>query len=167
MLQFKESFKTPKSKVETNGKQARLAAAKALISGVQSGAQQIESALPSLLDKALDSTVWSWPRPTIRENGTIAGGTRSITDTGRLKASGRVKVKFLQTKTLFTIAYSAPYATLVHEGGYVLPYGDATRNPTYIPGRPWISAVLSGNNSSVEYLDIESFMATSIANEFS
>ena len=167
MLEFKENFKTPKSKVESNRKKARLEAAKSLIRGVQSGGQQIENALPNLLDNALDANVWSWPRPTIRENGTVVGGTRTITDTGRLKASKKVKVKFLQTKTLFTIAYTAPYATLVHEGGYVLPYGDATKNPTYLPGRPWISAVLTGNNSAIEYLDIESFMAASIANEFS
>ena len=161
---FKPEFKTPKVKIETNTKKERLAALAALTKGVQAGGQQIEEALPPLLDDALDANIWSWPRSS-DWNG--KGTTRSITDTGRLKASKKVQAKFLQTKTVFAIQYKAPYAALVHEGGYVLPYGDVRRQPMYLPGRPWISAVLDGNNSGVQYLDVASYMEESITNAWS
>ena len=157
---FKPEFKTPKVKIETNTKKERLAALATLTKGVQAGGQQIEQALPPLLDDALDANIWSWPRDSAW-NG--KGTTRSITDTGRLKESKKVQAKFLQTKTVFTIQYKAPYAALVHEGGYVLPYGDVRRRPLYLPGRPWISAVLNGNKPGVQYLNVASYMEASIA----
>mgnify|MGYP006883082862 CR=1 FL=1 len=157
---FKPEFKTPKVGIETNTKKERLAALATVTKGVQTGGQQIEQALPPLLDDALDANIWSWPRNSAW-NG--KGTTRSITDTGRLKASKNVQTRFLQTKTVFTIQYKAPYAALVHEGGYVLPYGDVRKQPLYFPGRPWISAVLSGDKPGVQYLDVVSYMKASIA----
>ena len=166
MLTIKDSFATPKIKTETNSKKARLEAKALFMKGVQRGAQQIESYIPALLEKSLDSTVWSWPRPTIRANGAVVGDPRSITDTGRLKRSGKVTTKFLQTKTVFNVRYSAPYASLVHNGGYIFPYGDSTRNPTFLPARPWISAVLDGGVGGVESIDITSYMQEAIGGEW-
>ena len=163
-FQVKPEFKTPKVKIETNTKKERQAAMAGLIKGIQAGGAQVESALPALLDEALESNVWSWPGQTFRQNGSMAGSTRNIVDTGKLKGSGTVKAKFLKTKTVFLIEYKAPYAALVHEGGYVLPYGDSSRERKFIPGRPWISAVLTGQQPGVKYLDVESYMAESVAN---
>jgi len=165
-FQVKEDFKTPKATIKTDSKKERLAALAALTKGIQSGATRIEEALPPLLNEALDSPTWSWPRETIRQNGTVVGDTRTITDTGALKASGNVTVKFLKTKTNFFVTYKAPYARLVHEGGYILPYGDATKTPTYVPGRPWIAAVLDGDKPGINYLDIGQYMEESITSDW-
>lgn len=167
MFQFKDDFKTPKASIKTDSKKARQAALSSMIRGVQSGASRVEAYLPGLLDQAIESNVWSWPRDTLRKNGSRAGGTRNIIDTGALKASKSVKTTFLQTKTVFTVSYKAPYATLTHYGGYILPYGDVSRSPVYVPGRPWVEAVLTGNNSGVAYLETDTIMEEAIQREWS
>ena len=156
------SAKTPAVKVKTNSKKERQEALAALVKGVQSGARRIESYLPTLLNKAMESSVWDWPRPTLRENGSTAGTTRNIVDTGALKSSLSVSVKFLKTKTNFLVKYSAPYATLVHEGGYIAPYGRTDLVARSIPGRPWITAVMDGGYNGIESIDIQSEMLTAI-----
>ena len=160
-FETKKDVKMPKVKATTD-KKARAAALSALVKGVQQGSARIESYLPTLLNKALEADVWSWPRTTLRQNGTTAGTTRDIVDTGRLRDSLKVTTKFLKTKTTFSIAYSAPYAALVHEGGYILPYGDSFKNPMYIPGRPWISAVLDGGVSGIESIDLSTEMLAGV-----
>lgn len=154
--------KTPKVKVETNSKKERQEALAALVRGVQGGARRIESYLPALLDKAMDSSAWSWPRPTARKNGSFAGTSRNIVDTGELKGSLSVSVKFMKTKTNFMIKYSAPYAALIHEGGYIAPYGRTDLSPSFIPGRPWIKAVMEGGYGGIESIDIQSEMLAGI-----
>ena len=86
-------------------------------------------ALKQRLDMALMAPVWAWN-----------DGVRSIYDTGVLMASGSVT---WNGKSL-VINYTAPYADLVHNGGYIQPYGNKSARPVYLPGRPWISAVLDG-----------------------
>ncbi len=86
-------------------------------------------ALKKRLDMALMAPVWSW-----------SGGARDIFDTGALAASGSVT---WNGKSL-VINYLAPYADIVHNGGYIFPYGNKSARPVYLPGRPWISAVLDG-----------------------
>ena len=156
------SAKTPAVKVTTNSKKERQEALAALVKGVQGGARRIESYLPTLLNKAMESSVWNWPRPTERQNGSIAGTTRDIVDTGALKNSLSINVKFLKTKTNFMIKYGAPYAALIHEGGYIAPYGRADLVARSIPGRPWITAVMDGGYSGIESIDIQSEMLTAI-----
>ena len=165
-MQFKSEFKTPKAKIKTNEKAARQIALASMVKGVQAGASQVESYLPSLLDQALESNVWSWPRSTLRKNGQTAGGTRDIVDSGRLKSSKKITTKFLQTKTTFNITYTAPYAALVHYGGYITPYGDVTRAPVYVPGRPWVQGVLEGNVNGINYIQIDEIMDESIESEW-
>lgn len=82
------------------------------------------------LDNAISSSVWSW-----------SGGTRDIVDTGALKASKDVRVVDDDIK----ISYGEPYAALMHYGGYIRPYGNQNAQKVYIPGRPWIGALLKGN----------------------
>jgi len=154
-LSVKRDIKTPKPNIKTDSKKARQAALAAIVKGVQASAGRIESYLPTLLNNALESKTWDWPRETYRKNGSVAGRTRDIVDTGRLKDSLKVSTKFLKTKTTFTIDYSAPYATFVHEGGYITPYGDTTRDSVYAPGRPWVTAVLQGGFSGIESIDMQ------------
>lgn len=165
-MDFKSAFKTPKAKITTNDKKARQIALASMVKGVQVGASRIESYLPALLDEALESNVWSWPRSTQRKNGQMAGGTRDIVDSGNLKSSKKITTKYMTTKTVFNIQYSAPYATLVHYGGYITPYGDVSRSPVYVPGRPWVEGVLQGNVNGINYLKIDEIMDQSIETEW-
>lgn len=92
--------------------------------------------LKQALDDALRSNSW----PTLN-------GTGDIYDTGRLLESGSVRV---EGESLI-IAYGAPYATLVHYGGYIMPYGRSDLQKIYLPARPWINAVLNGGGPVPEF----------------
>ena len=158
----KAPVKTPKPKVQADSKKERSEAMAAIVKGVQAGARRIESYLPPLLGKAMGSPVWKWPRPTKRQNGSIAGTTRDIVDTGALRSSLSVKVKFLKTQTNFLIQYGAPYAALIHEGGYIAPYGRTDLVARSIPGRPWITAAIEGGYPGIDSLNIEAEMLVAI-----
>ena len=95
---------------------------------------------------SLQSNAWSWPRNTNRVNGTVAGTTRDIYDTGGLYASQKLKTSHQVTQSKLTVTYLAPYASLVHYGGYVQPYGNKNANTVLIPARPWVEAVLNGTH---------------------
>ena len=86
--------------------------------------------LKTALDTAIRSPVWVWP----------SGGARDIYDTGRLASSGSVTIKDLA----LIVSYEAPYARLVHDGGYIQPYGNPNARPVYMPGRPWIASTIYG-----------------------
>ncbi len=166
MMEIKKEFATPKVTLKTDTKKQRLTALKALTRGIQAGGSQIESYLPGLLDQALQASVWSWPRTTLRKNGSLAGQTRNIVDTGALKGSGKVVTKYLKTKSIFSVVYKAPYASLVHYGGYVTPYGDPSRQKVYIPGRPWVQAVIEGNTAGINFIDTSGIMEQSISHSW-
>ena len=100
-------------------------------------AMQLENALRG----ALKSAVWSWP-----------GGMRDIFDTGKLASSGKVLVG----ADGLTVVYTAPYSEIVHNGGYIHPYGNKQARPIYLPGRPWIRSVLYGEGP-VPQFDFEGF----------
>ena len=162
----KIDFKTPKPKAKVNTAKERKEAVAALIRGIQKGASRIESYLPPLLNKAMESKTWDWPNDTLRQNGSTAGRTRDIVDTGKLRDSLKVSTKFLKTKTTFNVTYGAPYAALVHEGGYILPYGDSFKDPKYIPGRPWVTAALEGGYDGITSVDIASEMMIGVYGEW-
>lgn len=61
-----------------------------------------------------------------------------LVDTGTLKNSLSINI----TNGEIDIQYSAPYAGLLHEGGYMLPYGNSSAEKVFVPGRPWINDVL-------------------------
>ena len=100
-------------------------------------AEQIELALK----EALKSSVWGWH-----------GGSRDIYDTGALANSGKVII----SGNDINVVYTAPYAQIVHNGGYIHPYGNTKIRPVYLPGRPWIQSVLYGNGP-VPQFDFEGF----------
>lgn len=100
-------------------------------------AAEVENALKG----ALKSSVWTWK-----------GGKRDIFDTGELASTGKVLVG----SNGFEVIYTAPYASIVHNGGYIQPYGNPRARPVYLPGRPWISSVLYGGGP-VPQFDFEGF----------
>lgn len=86
--------------------------------------------LKNALNAAIKSSVWAWP----------SGGSRDIYDQGRLASSGNVTVE----GSSLVVTYGAPYANLVHNGGYILPYGNPNARPVYLPGRPWVTSTIYG-----------------------
>lgn len=96
---------------------------------VQKKLDAVAGQLKLALDAALEAPVWAWN-----------DGVRDIVDTGKLKSSGVVVVRPLELE----VYYTAPYAMLVHNGGYIQPYGNPNARPLYLPPRPWIRSVLYG-----------------------
>lgn len=88
-----------------------------------------EPALASALNAAIASPSWEW-----------AGGRRDIVDTGALKNSLQIEWRGMRA----IVGYNQPYAAIVHEGGYIKPYGNTAAAPVYLPGRPWVKSVLIG-----------------------
>ena len=91
--------------------------------------------------------MWNWS----------SGGARDIVDTGRLKNSLSVTVSGDE----ILIYYDAPYASVVHEGGYIRPYGNKKIDAVYLPGRPWVDAVLFGNGP-VPSVDLDKVIGDAI-----
>jgi phage gpG-like protein len=105
--------------------------------------------LKTELDQAIRNPGWSW-----------INGQRDIYDTGQLMDSGTVSIG----KNGVTIAYSAPYAALVHYGGYINPYGSG-REAIYLPPRPWVDSVLNGGGL-VPIFDFAKYYKEEIEAEF-
>ena len=135
-------------KVEMKGqevtKKMKLAINKAITRGVQKGITYVEAALRPALDNSMKSQ-WSWGV------GVAGVATRDIVDTGALMSSLKLKATFLQTKTKLDITYTKPYAAFVHYGGYVKPYGNQKANAVYLPGRPWVTAVIEGTHGQPKF----------------
>jgi len=104
--------------------------------------------LNSAFQDALGSKVWPWPRTTYRggtyrRDGTRTKGfkvtsPRNIVDLGTLRASNSFQI----TGSLCTFRWAVGYATAVHYGANIHPWGDKTRPLVNLPARPWTSAVL-------------------------
>lgn len=97
------------------------------------------------LESALKAPVWSWN-----------GGARDIYDTGELASSGGA----IWTSSGIQISYDAPYASIVHDGGYIHPYGNLNARPVFLPARPWIRATLEGGGP-VPQFDVASYFKKS------
>lgn len=123
---------------------------KRLATAINRASTRITRELKDALDKAILSNVW----PTI-------SGTADIYDTGELLQSGKVLV----SGNGITIIYDTPYAALVHYGGYVVPYGNASAEKVYLPPRPWVEAVLNGGGP-VPKFDFVSLYKAEIEREF-
>jgi phage gpG-like protein len=104
---------------------------------VKSANQLIANKLATALDEAMASTAW--------------GGGKDIIDTGELKNS----LVITATSGGVTVKYTAPYAAIIHYGGYILPYGNPKLSKVYIPPRPWVSSVMKGGGP-VPAFDFES-----------
>ena len=75
------------------------------------------------------SKVWSWPR---------GESPRNIVDSGLLRASGSVTIN----STLAHYRFVLNYATAVHNGAWIYPFGDRTKERVFLPPRPFVTAVL-------------------------
>lgn len=108
---------------------------------IESVSGELVASISEALQSALKSSVWSW-----------RGGSRDIYDTGELASSGSVTF----TSGRLEVTYKAPYAQIVHDGGYIFPYGNTAARPVYLPGRPWIRSVLYGGGP-VDRFDFAGF----------
>jgi phage gpG-like protein len=105
--------------------------------------------LKKALDDAMRSPAWS-----------TKDGQADIFETGELLQSGTVTIN----SSGVTIAYDAPYAALVHYGGYINPYGSTTEK-VYLPPRPWVESVLKGGNG-IKAFDFARYYEEEILKEF-
>ena len=123
------------------------AASAAFQEGTEYAISVTSEAVEAALDAAVSSSAWTWS----------SGGARDIVDTGELKNSLTITVS---GNNVF-IDYGAPYAAFVHEGGYIKPYGNENIDAVYVPGRPWIDAVLFGNGP-VPSVDLDKIIGDAI-----
>ena len=98
----------------------------------------IAGELEAALKNAMNSSVWPVP-----------SGTGDIIDTGKLMESGVIRAD----GSSIVIAYTAPYAAIVHYGGYIAPFGNQASR-VYLPARPWVQSVLQGGGP-VEQFDLK------------
>jgi phage gpG-like protein len=120
-----------------------------LKAAISRATQRIAVDLKQALGDALRSGVWS-----------TRTGAADIYETGELLTSGSVAVN----ENGLTIAYDAPYAALVHFGGYIHPYGN-TSTKVYLPPRPWVQSVLNGGGP-VPQFDFQQYYTQEITAAF-
>ena len=147
----KLEIKLPKVEGKAQTKKMQAAVNKAITRGAQKGATYVEKDLKAALDASISANVWSWPRATLRQNGSEAGTTRDIVDTGKLRNSLEIKASFSVTKVGFQINYKTPYAGLVHYGGVIKPYGNPNAADVLVPGRPWVQAIFEGTHGQPKF----------------
>jgi hypothetical protein len=99
-----------------------------LQAAVKNNLEKIKGPLTEALNQSMQAS-WGWTE-----------GARDIVDTGELMKSLKIEIN----GTNISITYDSPYAMLVHYGGYIMPYGNNSIERIYVPGRPWIDAVLNG-----------------------
>lgn len=139
--EFKITMENPKGGAE---------AAAALAEAIEYANEQAEIAVRTALDYAVSAAVWGW-----------RDGTRDIVDSGALRSS----LVFNDTGNGFEFGYTEPYANLVHYGGYVRPYGNSKIDAVYIPGRPWVDAVMIGGGP-VDPVDLDRIYDEAISRAF-
>lgn len=112
----------------------------------EKAADQVDTMLSDWLDKAMERQTWNWPRGTYRRGGSgyVSPGLRDIVDTGELQRSKKIKSESLATRRNTLISYSAQYASYVHNGAYIIPYGNTNAQRVYTPARPWIYYAVIG-----------------------
>jgi hypothetical protein len=134
--------------VDENSGNVSQAAGDAIGSGTSSAASKIKTGFSKALDQAMATSIWSWPRNTLRQNGSLAGYTRDIIDTGTLQRSlsSLISSSLGGSETMISFAYSAPYAKMVHYGGAMQPYGNRNAATVILPGRPWMQSAVEGSN---------------------
>jgi hypothetical protein len=116
--------------------------------------------LSAAFDQAFTANAWDWPRdlPTRRLSGATlaekarnyrAGkgitppNPRNTIDTGNLRQTGSWEM-IGPYQAIFK--WSAEYATAVHEGATIRPWGNRNAAPVRLPARPWTRAVLGQEN---------------------
>jgi hypothetical protein len=110
-----------------------------LMAAAEAAARVGFAELNARFQDAIGSRVWEWPRETVRVNGQPVGSPRTIVDTGALRQSN----SFTMTGPLTAqFSWTTNYASFVHEGAMVFPWGNTKAKRVWTPPRPWTSAVL-------------------------
>ena len=116
---------------------------------VQAAKLTFDQAWEHILDQ-MGSEVWRWTAgrityrgSTYRQDGSRTQGTpvsspRNIVDTGLLRASGYMTVN----GTMATFRFTLNYATAVHNGAFIYPWGNKNAARVYLPPRPFVTAPL-------------------------
>jgi phage gpG-like protein len=136
--------------------------------------------LTGRFDDAMSRDVWPWPRDskrgvagdTLKERSRAwkkasfnVGKTRNVVDSGDLKQSGELNYDAGSLSAEWV--WTAEYAAAVHEGAWVHPWGDKTKQKVQLPARPWTKAVLQGGTAaSVEVYDFAGEMQKRIPRYF-
>ena len=111
---------------------------------------------------SFDGKAWDWPRSlptrnlngdTLKERaasyrrgeGITPPNPRNIVDGGNLRQTDSW---WMSGPYEATFKWSAEYATLIHEGGSIKPWGNDNAQRVIIPARPWTRAVLGQENVS-------------------
>jgi hypothetical protein len=94
--------------------------------------------------QSFTAKAWEWPRETQRTVG-VVGSPRNLIDTGNLRQTGTYQ---MSGPYQATFKWSANYATAVHEGALIYPWGNRDAERVYLPPRPWTRAVLGQENVS-------------------
>jgi phage gpG-like protein len=95
--------------------------------------QIVRQELPILLDTAFNV---NWPDT-----------SSDLVDTGALRNSLEINI----TNGSLSIRYTAPYAGIVHYGGYIVPYGNKNAERVYIPPRPFLEYAINGGGPFPAY----------------
>jgi hypothetical protein len=118
--------------------------------------------LAAAFQASFDANAWNWPEDigtrklngaTVKEKlesfqdgeGVKAGNPRNIIDSGNLRQTDSW---WMSGPYEATFKWSADYATAVHEGAYIYPWGNKRAMRIYLPARPWTRAVLGQENVS-------------------
>lgn len=104
----------------------------------QTAAKVVFTEMNGRFQAAIGAKVWQWPRQTVRSNGRSVGSPRTIVDTGLLRQSNSFGVSNYQA----VFRWTTNYASFVHEGATIRPYGNPKAQLVNLPPRPWTSAVL-------------------------
>lgn len=105
--------------------------AKRLVSKVDEALMAGMAEVAAVLDDALIDAIRSkWP------NGDDIVETGNLLDSSSVVLSGNT----------IEVINTAPYAKLIHFGGYIAPYGNPFAERVYIPPRPWVTAALEGSS---------------------
>lgn len=99
---------------------------------------QIEAQTLGAIRYNLSNSLWGWPRETRRYNGQVVGAPRDIIDSGKLLSKTKITSRFTQKSITIKHYNTAPYAGIVHYGGYVRRLNGAR---VFMPARPWASVV--------------------------
>ena len=118
--------------------------------------------LYAAFQQSFTAKAWDWPQdlPTRKLSGAtlaekarsyrdgegVSGGSpRNLIDFGNLRQTGSWQMK---GRYQATFTWSASYATAVHEGASIYPWGNRRARRVILPARPWTRAVLGTENVS-------------------
>lgn len=91
-------------------------------------AKDYARALSTQFQKEIRDEQWSWPGNTQRKNGSTAGTTRDIVDTGNFAGSQRYRTRQLKSGVRFDYGWYVDYAGYIRNG-----------TSSSYPGRDWIT----------------------------